>query len=93
MEIIEKLSEKWKGIDRPFLVHPKGNLNFSDIKNQDEIDLSEVKSGDVVAIIGDFNPVSIWNLLRLIEKKTIVVPLTIDTKSQHEYFFEYIKMV
>ena len=52
------------------------------------IDLSEIKKGDVVAIIGDFNPNSILTLLRLIDMKTIVIPLTKETKYEHEYFFE-----
>ena len=52
------------------------------------IDLSGIKKGDVVAIIGDFNPNSILTLLRLIDMKTIVIPLTKETKYEHEYFFE-----
>jgi len=47
-----------------------------------------VKQGDVVAIIGDFNPSSILTLLRLIDLGVIVVPLTIETVHEHEYFFE-----
>jgi long-chain acyl-CoA synthetase len=42
----------------------------------------------VVAIIGDFNPNSILTLLKLIDIGVIVVPLTIETKNEHEYFFE-----
>ena len=56
--------------------------------NQQHVDLSEVKSGDVVALIGDFNPQSILTLLQLIDKNVILVPLTVDTRAQHEYFFE-----
>ena len=44
--------------------------------------------GDVVALIGDFDPQSILTLLLLIDKKAILVPLTVDTRAQHEYFFE-----
>lgn len=39
-------------------------------------------------MIGDFNPQSISTLLQLIEIRAIIVPLTIDTTLQHEYFFE-----
>ena len=42
----------------------------------------------MVALIGDFNPQSISTLLKLIEIRAIIVPLTIDTTLQHEYFFE-----
>ena len=88
MDIVAKLEERWKGLDYPFLVHADGQLKFSDIASQSAVDLSKVKSGDVVAIIGDFDPKSILTLLRLIDKNVILVPLTIDTKAQHDYFFE-----
>tara|TARA_A100001011_G_C14267451_1_gene825377 strand:+ start:306 stop:1547 length:1242 start_codon:yes stop_codon:yes gene_type:complete len=70
------------------MVHSDTEFKFSEIIKQKPIDLSKVKSGDVVALIGDFDPKSILTLLQLIEKKTIIVPLTVDTASQHEYFFE-----
>ncbi len=70
------------------MVHPKGDLYFKDIENQDSTDLSNIREGDVVALIGDFDPPSILNLLKLIDKKVILVPLTSSTREQHEYFFE-----
>ena len=88
MELIKKLSRKWEGVDYPFLIHASGELSFSDIQKQKQVNLDEVKSGDVVALIGDFDPQSISTLLNLIDKNTILVPLTIDTRTQHEYFFE-----
>ena len=88
MDILEKLSERWSGIDYPFLEHTNGSLKFDEVAKQKHVDLSEVKSGDVVALIGDFNPQSILTLLQLIEKNVILVPLTVDTRAQHEYFFE-----
>ncbi len=88
MDIFNKLKERWKGIDYPFLVHSTGELHFNDISQQIAVDLSEIKSGDVVALVGDFDPKSILTLLKLIDKNVILVPLTIDTRSQHEYFFK-----
>jgi acyl-CoA synthetase (AMP-forming)/AMP-acid ligase II len=88
MNILEKLKERWRDIDYPFLVHSSGALRFSEIAEQKSVDLSEVKSGDVVALIGDFDPRSILTLLQLIDKNVILVPLTVDTRSQHEYFFK-----
>ena len=88
MDIIEKLSERWSGIDYPFLIHTNGSLKFDEVANQQQVDLAKVKSGDVVALIGDFNPQSILTLLKLIDKNVILVPLTVDTRVQHEYFFE-----
>ena len=88
MEILEKLKQRWEDIDYPFLVHSKGELRFDEIAEQASVDLSNVQSGDVVALIGDFDPQSILTLLQLIDKNVILVPLTTDTKLQHDYFFE-----
>ena len=88
MKLIEQLSRIWSGIDYPFLIHKDVELKFSQIVLQNLIDLSHVKQGDVVAIIGDFNPSSILTLLRLIDLGVVVVPLTIETTNEHEYFFE-----
>ncbi|MEC7801101.1 MAG: fatty acid--CoA ligase family protein [Verrucomicrobiota bacterium] len=88
MNLIRKLSEKWKDVEHPFLIHPSGELSFAEVASQEPIDLSEVKSGDVVALIGDFDPPSILTLLRLIDLDVILVPLTMETAEDHEYFFE-----
>lgn len=88
MKIIDRLNQIWAGISYPFLIHNGEELRFSQIAEQAPIDLSLVKQGDVVAIIGDFNPSSILTLLRLIDLGVIVVPLTIETVHEHEYFYE-----
>lgn len=88
MELIERLSRKWDGVDHPVLIHASGELSFSDIQEQKQVNLDEVRSGDVVALIGDFDPQSISTLLNLIDKNAILVPLTTDTRAQHEYFFD-----
>lgn len=75
-------------MDYPFLIHSDREFKFGEVIGQKSVDLSNVKSGDVVALIGDFNSQSILTLLQLIDKKAILVPLTIDTKLQHKYFFE-----
>jgi len=88
MKILKKLAEIWHGIEYPFLIYKGHELRFSEITGHDSVDLSEVRKGDVVAIIGDFNPSSILTLLRLIDIGVIVVPLTVETRYEHEYFFE-----
>ena len=88
MNVLEKLKERWQGRDYPFLIHSSGALRFGEIAEQKAVDLSEVKSGDVVALIGDFDPQSILTLLQLIDENVILVPLTVDTRAQHKYFFE-----
>lgn len=88
MKLLEKLGEIWNDIDYPFLIHKGDELRFSEIASQSPVDLREVRKGDVVAIIGDFNPSSILTLLRLIDIGVVVVPLTVETRHEHEYFFE-----
>ncbi len=88
MSFLDNLSQIWKGVEYPFLIHKGEELRFSEIAKQSHIDLTEVRKGDVVAIIGDFNPVSILTLLRLIDIGVVVVPLTVETKHEHEYFFD-----
>ena len=88
MTVLDKLKERWSGIEYPCLVHSAGDLRFSEIIEDPSVDLSDIKSGDVVALIGDFDPKSIMTLLQLIDKKAIILPLTEYTKSQHEYFFD-----
>ena len=88
MSLIEKLTQKWENSDDPFLIHPSGELSFDEVSSQEAIDLSVVKTGDVVALIGDFDPASILTLLRLIDLGVILVPLTVETAEDHEYFFE-----
>jgi len=88
MKIVEKLQNRWKETDHPFLVHSGRALRFDEIANVKSPDLSQIKCGDVVALIGDFNPHSIVTLLELIDMDVIVVPLTSDTRIQHDYFFE-----
>ena len=87
MKIISKLQQRWKGIDHPVIIHSDDALSFSQIEKQAKVDLSNINAGDVVALIGDFDPQSISTLLRLIDKNAIIVPLTLDTKPQHDYFF------
>jgi long-chain acyl-CoA synthetase len=88
MNVLEKLTERWSDIAYPFFVHSSGELRFSEIAEQKAVDVSEVRSGDVVALIGDFDRQSILTLLQLIDKNVILVPLTVDTRAQHEYFFD-----
>ncbi|MDB4115494.1 fatty acid--CoA ligase family protein [Planktomarina sp.] len=88
MDIVAKLQERWAGVEYPFLIHTAGEVHFSDIALQNTVDLSSIKSGDVVALIGDFEPKSILTLLHLIDKNIILVPLTKETSTQHDYFFE-----
>ncbi len=88
MELINTLCRVWKDVEYPFLIYRGEELRFSEITSQSPIDLSEVSKGDVVAIIGDFNPETILTLLLLIDIGVVIVPLTVETRYEHEYFFD-----
>ena len=92
MEIFDELNKKWRGSKTPFLVHAGKEHFFNDIIESDYVDLSSIKLGDVVALIGDFDPQTISIFLKLVQQMAIVVPLTKETKSQHEYFFEVVSV-
>ena len=40
MKLLEKLSDIWKGVNYPFLIHVGQELRFSDIASQNPVDLS-----------------------------------------------------
>ena len=86
---IQYLQQIWHDVDYPFLLSPTGkDLNFNDISNVEITGIDRIQSGDVVALIGDFDAESIASLLNLLEKGAIVVPLTIETTGQHDYFIK-----
>jgi long-chain acyl-CoA synthetase len=88
VKIVEKLSKIWSETNYPFLIQDNKEIKFSQFVSQDLVDLSLIKKGDVVAIIGDFNLTCILTLLRLIDLGAIIAPLTDDTKHDHNYFFD-----
>ena len=88
MGLLKRLTRIWSDTDSPFLLYGANEISFSQIVAKDSGDLSLIRKGDVVAIIGDFNPISILRVFILIDMGAIIVPLTIDTEPEHEYFFE-----
>jgi acyl-coenzyme A synthetase/AMP-(fatty) acid ligase len=88
MQIIELLSMKWVGIQRPVLIVDDVEIFFDEIASRPNEHLNEIKAGDVVALIGDFNAQTISDLLHLIDRRAILVPLSELTRQEHEYFFE-----
>ena len=87
--LFSKLKNIWKDLDYPFFQSSDGNsLYFNQLKDIEIEGINNIVKGDVVALIGDFDPCSIATLLSLLEKGAIVVPLTIETKEQHKYFLD-----
>lgn len=88
MGILQTLSRIWADDNNPLLIDRGRSLSFNEIIDFPIQDLSLIRAGEVVALIGDFDARTISTLLRLIDLKVIIVPLTVDTVEQHEYFFE-----
>ena len=83
---LTRLKEVWQDIDYPFFQSSEGkSFYFREIYQINIKGIENVNKGDVVALIGDFDLPSIATLLNLLEKGAIVVPLTSDTKKQHDY--------
>ena len=84
---LDHLSSIWESANHSFLQNSEGKeLYFRDVKNVQISGIEKINPGDVVALVGDFDSESIATLLNLLSRKAIVVPLTQETKHQHEYF-------
>jgi long-chain acyl-CoA synthetase len=88
MELLKELAERGASRRGPFLIGGDFELTLADLLGNDDTDISSVRSGDVVALIGDFDAPSLSTLLRLIDRGVVLVPLTEATRPEHEYFFE-----
>lgn len=88
MKLVDHLAQRWAGIDRPFLIDGPRSLCLRDLTQAAPGGLEDVRAGDVVALIGDFDAASIATLLALIDRGAVVVPLTRQTCAEHEYFFD-----
>ena len=84
--LLERFSEEWGDKNVPFLINSRGSLSVGELEAS--WPLGEIKPGDVVALIGDFDAQTISILIALIELCAVVVPLTADSRERHEYFFE-----
>lgn len=85
---MENLAIKWAGKLNPAIIMDGCEVFFEEIANSSQNHLSEISQGDVVALIGDFDAVSISDIIHIIDKGAILVPLSPLTIEDHEYFFE-----
>ena len=88
MKFLNKLIENSLDHTKPFIFRDGEEICLNDIINESTDHLNKIQQGDVVSIIGDFDPISISNLIKLIDIGAIIVPLTRDTKPLHNYFFK-----
>ena len=88
MSKILDILEKEYPSEKSLILHRNFQVKFKDLLKYETLDLEKIQEGDVVAIIGDYEPATIKTFLKLIDKKTIIIPLTKDTKSDHDYYFK-----
>lgn len=88
IKIVEEIAGRWSGSKHPFLVTETDSLRVEEVLQSKINHLVPIEPGDVVALIGDFNRQSISDLLRLIDLGAIVMPLSPETRPDHDYFFK-----
>jgi len=86
--LMSVLASRWEGVDQPFLISGDNSLRIGEVLAKRSPHLDGVQPGEVVALIGDFDAQSIADLLTLVERRAVLVPLTSLTRNDHEYFFE-----
>ena len=86
--ILDELGKVWGEAAEPFFIRGSESLSFKDVSEHRGIELSAIRTGDVVALIGDFDASSVSTFLRLVDLRVVIVPLTEDTKHLHESFFD-----
>jgi acyl-coenzyme A synthetase/AMP-(fatty) acid ligase len=86
--ILKLIQSRDIDMESPFFINGDYSLCLNDVIHGNFDHLNGIHEGSVVALIGDFNERTIADLLQLIEKKVIIVPLTIETFSDHPYFFD-----
>jgi len=93
MELFKDLSRIWKKDNHPFLIYNNKKISFEDIsKNTNTLNdisnINQIRKGETVALIGDYDPRTIFYLIKLIDSHNIIVPLTDSTNELHEEFFD-----
>ena len=69
MSKILDILEKEYPSEKSLILHRNFQVKFKDLLKSETLDLEKIQEGDVVAIIGDYEPATIKTFLKLIEKK------------------------
>ena len=80
--------DKGKSTGSPVLVSESTVLSLDDIAEAGRHAIKEIPPKSVVALVGDFNAPSIAILLKLIDERCVIAPLTDTTARQQERFFD-----
>ena len=87
MDILKSLEGLWDTKNNPVIINDNQQLSFSQFISEDTTFLDIIKKGKVVALIGDFNSISLASLFKLIKIEVIIILLTKSTSNNHEEFF------
>lgn len=87
MSLLQALICRAVDPDRPFLMGGGHSLNLSAVARAGT-DCRGIAPGEVVALVGDFDARSIADLLALIDRGAVIMPLTKASATQHGYFLE-----
>ena len=82
-----------EGADRTALIWRDREYRYSELEAAyydwiARLTAAGVKSGDAVAVIGDFSPASVSAVVAIVRLNCIVVPMARDSRDQHAQFFE-----
>ncbi len=88
MDFLKLIVDRTDDINKPFILKGDTSVSLADVINSPSADIDKIPESSVVALIGDFDPKTIKILINLIDRNMTVVPLTTDTRSLHEYYFE-----
>ena len=88
MVLLQHLSDIWAKETKPIVICKDKEIYFRDLRNFQYQNLDIISKGDVVALIGDYDPQTLAYLIKLIDLKAIIVPLTNLTNEQHDQFFD-----
>jgi len=86
--LLEELCEIHRSSPQPVIIRGDTRLSFEDVFNAREINVSMVKPGEVVALVGDFDAATINALLTLIDAGAVIAPLSPELAPSFPYFFE-----
>ena len=91
--LLDEIRQRWSDIgedpSKPIVRSMGRDFSLADIAEAGRNSPADsVPAGSVVALVGDFTPLDIVTLLRLIDAGCVVVPLTDTTANQHRMFFD-----
>src|SRR3981081_1940703 len=92
MEFIDWQLERCReGVEKPAIVWRDREYTYGDLANLsirlvEQFTQADGRPGAAVAVTGDFSPASVASLMALLRLKCILVPLSRESRDQHDQF-------